>query len=94
MIEAEPKAKGAREPGTNRGTTRVRQKQLGALGPFSLIYADPPWKWGHFGERDKENERGKGRTPDQHYPTLTYDTGMGLVFRNRHELLLYGTRGP
>jgi hypothetical protein len=23
------------------------------LGPFPLIYADPPWKWGHFGERDK-----------------------------------------
>jgi N6-adenosine-specific RNA methylase IME4 len=21
-------------------------------------------------------------------------TGLGLVFRNRHELLLYGTRGP
>jgi hypothetical protein len=20
------------------------------LGPFPLIYADPPWKWGHFGE--------------------------------------------
>jgi N6-adenosine-specific RNA methylase IME4 len=38
-----------------------------------LIYADPPWKWGHFGEKDKENEAGKGRTPDQHYPTLTYD---------------------
>jgi hypothetical protein len=50
--------------------------------------------WQPATERDKENERGKGRTPDQHYPTLTYDTGMGLVFRNRHELLLYGTRGP
>jgi 16S rRNA G966 N2-methylase RsmD len=23
---------------------------LGNPGPFSLIYADPPWKWGHFGE--------------------------------------------
>jgi N6-adenosine-specific RNA methylase IME4 len=117
-------------------------------GPFPLIYADPPWKWGHFGEIDQENERGKGRTPDQHYPTLTYDeikefrvggksvreiahedaallmwctsaniqfalevmeawgfnykaqaiwdkeaSGMGLVFRNQHEPLLYGTRG-
>lgn len=118
------------------------------LGPFPLIYADPPWKWGHFGEQDKENEAGKGRTPDQHYPTLTYDeikdfrigkkhisqiahkdaalfmwctsanielalqvmqawgftykahavwvkdrSGTGLIFRNRHEPLLYGTRG-
>jgi N6-adenosine-specific RNA methylase IME4 len=118
------------------------------LGPFPLIYADPPWKWGHFGELDQENEKGKGRTPDQHYPTLTYDEikqfrvgrklikeiahkdavlflwctsanlvhaldvmaawgftyktnavwtkdrgGTGLVFRNWHEILLYGTRG-
>jgi N6-adenosine-specific RNA methylase IME4 len=128
-------------------TAKVRS-QLVHLGPFPLIYADPPWKWGHFGEADKENEAGKGRTPDQHYPTLTYDeieqfdingrpiseiahkdaalflwctsaniefalqvmkawgftykahavwdkgkTGLGLVFRNQHEPLLYGTRG-
>jgi N6-adenosine-specific RNA methylase IME4 len=121
---------------------------LEVIGPFPLIYADPPWKWGHFGAQDQENEKGKGRTPDQHYPTLTYDeikdfcvgvklvrevayrdaalfmwctsanivlalevltawgfeykshavwvkdrTGTGLVFRNQHELLLYGTRG-
>jgi len=117
-------------------------------GPFPLIYADPPWKWGHFGEQDEENEKGKDRTPDAHYPTLTYDQirnfkiqghtideiampnaalflwctssniklalgvmydwgfdykthmvwvkdrqGLGLIFRNKHELLLYGTRG-
>lgn len=117
-------------------------------GPFPLIYADPPWKWGHFGEQGNENEKGKDRTPDQHYPTMTYDQiknfeiqgktvdeiasatavlflwctssnmrlalgimhdwgfeyktnmvwvknrpGMGLVFRNKHEHLLYGTRG-
>jgi N6-adenosine-specific RNA methylase IME4 len=123
-------------------------KQPVPLGPFPLIYADPPWKWGHFGEKDKENEAGKGRTPDQHYPTLTYDeikqfkigdkpiaeianknaalflwctsanlalalevmeawgfeykthfvwvkdkTGLGLICRNQHEILLYGTRG-
>ncbi len=122
--------------------------KLSTPGPFPLIYADPPWKWGHFGEQDQENEKGKGRTPDQHYPTLTYDevknftiagkpiseishkdaalflwctsanialalevmaawgftykahavwvkdkSGTGLVFRNKHEPLLYGTRG-
>jgi N6-adenosine-specific RNA methylase IME4 len=121
---------------------------LACLGPFPLIYADPPWKWGHFGEQAKENEAGKGRTSDQHYPTLTYDEikdftlggkpvsevahkdaalflwctsanielalgvmrawgfeykahavwvkdklGLGFVFRNKHEVLLYGTRG-
>jgi N6-adenosine-specific RNA methylase IME4 len=125
----------------------------GQIGPFPLIYADPPWKWGHFGVKDQENEKGKGRTPDQHYPTLSHDEicgfkvqgkyvreiitrdaalfmwctssniesaievmgvwgftfkasavwvkmkdgklqrGMGLVFRNAHEVLLYGTRG-
>lgn len=117
-------------------------------GSFPLIYADPPWKWGHFGELDQENEAGKGRTPDQHYPTLTYEEianfkvngrlvrelaakdaalflwctsanitsalsiveawgfvykahavwvkdkkGLGLIFRNQHEVLLYGSRG-
>jgi N6-adenosine-specific RNA methylase IME4 len=127
---------------------RAKLMQLSSAGPFPLIYADPPWKWGHFGEADKENEAGKGRTPDQHYPTLTYPeiesfridgkpvseiahkdaalflwctsaniemalsvmaawgftykahavwvkdrSGTGLVFRNRHEPLLYGTRG-
>jgi len=118
------------------------------IGPFPLIYADPPWKFQTY------SEKGLDRTPDQHYPTLTDDeiinfkvgdisvvdistakaalllwctsanleralqimdgwgfiykthaiwvktkengsiwTGMGLVFRNAHEILLYGTKG-
>ncbi len=118
------------------------------LGPFPLIYADPPWKFQTY------SEKGLDRTPDQHYPTLSDDeisdfrvadkkiadiatrdaalllwctssnltralkimaawgfeyrthavwvktkddgavwTGTGLVFRNGHELLLYGIRG-
>lgn len=118
------------------------------IGPFPLIYADPPWKFETY------SEKGLEKTPDQHYPTLsdqeiidfevagknmhsltskraalllwctssnlsraldvmegwgfTYKTcavwvktkkdgtpwtGMGLVFRNAHELLLYGTKG-
>jgi N6-adenosine-specific RNA methylase IME4 len=112
------------------------------LGPFPLIYADPPWKFEIY------SPKGLERTPDQHYPTLTDDeianfkigdrtipeiahadsalflwctssnvaralwimaawgfefktcavwvkdkAGMGLVFRSRFELLLYGTRG-
>jgi N6-adenosine-specific RNA methylase IME4 len=214
MMEAQPKAKGAREPGTNRGTTRVAEKPASLddagidknlanrarkaaamseedfetlvadgreevrksaeraaeskinrkekhqgiiaraaaveapLGPFPLIYADPPWRWDHFGEPGRENEKGKSRTAEQHYPTMTYEqiahftvgdklvieiafrdaalflwctssnivpalavmsawgfeyktqavwvkdkSGTGLVFRNRHEVLLYGTRG-
>ena len=42
-------------------------------GPFPVICADPPWKWDHFGAKGNENEAGKARTPDQHYPTLTYE---------------------
>lgn len=112
------------------------------LGPFPLIYADPPWKF------DIYSEKGLERTPDQHYPTLSdreiidfevsgrtmaevaaskaalfmwctssnleralavmrgwgFDfkssavwvkdkTGLGLVFRNQHEVILYGTKG-
>jgi N6-adenosine-specific RNA methylase IME4 len=35
------------------------------LGPFPLIYADPPWKFEIY------SEKGMERTPDQHYPTLS-----------------------
>ena len=112
------------------------------VGPFPLIYADPPTKFETY------SEKGLERTPDQHFETLTWDeiidfmidgklvrdiagaraalflwctssnlhralevmeawgftfkasavwvkdkTGLGLVFRNGHEVLLYGTRG-
>jgi N6-adenosine-specific RNA methylase IME4 len=112
------------------------------VGPFPLIYADPPWKF------DIYSEKGLERTPDQHYPTLSDQeiidfevggkpvaeiaqkdaalflwctssnlqralailegwgftfkssavwvkdkSGLGLVFRNQHEVLLYGTKG-
>jgi N6-adenosine-specific RNA methylase IME4 len=112
------------------------------LGPFPLIYADPPWRF------DVYSEKGLDRTPDQHYPTLSDEEimnfliagksvreraapaaalllwctssnipralnvmgawgfifkssavwvkdrpGLGLVFRNQHEVLLYGTKG-
>jgi N6-adenosine-specific RNA methylase IME4 len=119
------------------------------LGPFPLIYADPPWRFEIY------SEKGAERTPDQKYPTLSKEeiadfkvqhklirdiayqdaalllwctssnqhhaleimsvwgfefkasatwvktkedgitpiTGLGLVFRNAHEILLYGTRG-
>ena len=122
------------------------------IGPFPLIYADPPWRFEIY------SEKGAERTPDQHYPTLSLDEiknfrvsgksmdeiahrdaalllwctssnlpqalevmeawdftfkssavwvkaeqpdegeilgrfGLGLVFRNMHEILLYGTRG-
>jgi N6-adenosine-specific RNA methylase IME4 len=120
----------------------------GDFGPFPLIYADPPWKFEIY------SEKGLDRTPDQHYPTMSYEdianltivgngmdkiaakdaallmwctssnlvlalgimnawgftfkssgvwvktkedgglwTGLGLVFRNGHEILLYGTKG-
>lgn len=117
--------------------------QLEHLGPFPLIYADPPWKFETYSAKGLEH------TPDQHYPTLSDDEikafkvggksiseiahkqaalflwctssnleralailkawdfqfkasavwikggppTQGLIFRNRHELLLYGTRG-
>jgi N6-adenosine-specific RNA methylase IME4 len=120
----------------------------GSLGPFPLLYADPPTKFA------THSEMGLERSPDQHYPTLTWDEvsdfkvgglfvseiamknaalfmwctssnihhalkvmeawdfefkssavwvkmsdagklqlGTGFVFRNAHEILLYGTRG-
>jgi N6-adenosine-specific RNA methylase IME4 len=118
------------------------------IGPFPLIYADPPWRFATY------SEKGLEKAPDKHYPTLsdqeicdfrvgeklvseitTDDAALlmwctssnvhralevlsvwgfefkssavwvkltrdgeiwpstGLVFRNCHELLLYGTKG-
>lgn len=123
----------------NSATATVEPEHI---GPFPLIYADPPWLFNIY------SEKGKERTPDQHYPTLTDEeiiafrvggktvpeiahqdavclmwctssnihralvvlsgwgfeyksqrvwvkdkSGLGLVFRNQHEVLLYGTRG-
>jgi hypothetical protein len=65
---------------------KIRAKAAEAeeeLGPFPLIYADPPWKWGHFGERDAENEKGKSRTPDQHYETLTHDDVLAFKVQGK-----------
>jgi N6-adenosine-specific RNA methylase IME4 len=132
----------------HRAIKQNATEQEDVLGPFPLIYADPPWKFEIY------SEKGAERTPDQHYPTLSDDdlasfevqgrlvreiahadaalflwctssnleraltlmrhwdfefkasavwvktksdgspwSGLGLVFRNAHELLLYGTRG-
>lgn len=112
------------------------------IGPFPLIYADPPWRFVTW------SESGGGKSPDQHYPTMTDEDilafkvagkriseiahkdaalflwctssnlplaldvmdrwgfafrtsavwvkpgiGTGQIFRNRHEVLLYGTKG-
>ena len=46
------------------------QERLTSLGPFPLIYADPPWKFNVY------SEKGLDRTPDQHYPTLRDDEIM------------------
>jgi N6-adenosine-specific RNA methylase IME4 len=112
------------------------------VGPFPLLYADPPWKF------DTYSDLGMERSPERHYPTLTDDEiadytiagkriseivtpaaalfmwctssnihralkiipawgfefgtsavwvkdkiGLGYIFRERHELLLYASRG-
>lgn len=115
---------------------------LSSIGPFSVIYADPPWAFKTY------SDKGKDRSADMYYPTLSYEDivnftvqgkpisdiahkdaalflwctssniltasdvmrawdfeykthavwvkdkiGLGLVFRNQHEVLLFGTRG-
>jgi hypothetical protein len=38
-----------------------RAQLLAHVGPFPLIYADPPWKWGHFMvRRTRKMKRAKG----------------------------------
>jgi hypothetical protein len=36
-------------------------------GPFPLLYCDPPWQFATY------SEKGTEKTPDQHYPTMSYD---------------------
>jgi N6-adenosine-specific RNA methylase IME4 len=43
-----------------------RQKQ-DSIGPFALIYADPPWEFETY------SDRGLGRSPERHYPVMTDD---------------------
>jgi hypothetical protein len=45
----------------------VGRMVLAHPGPFPLIYADPPWKFEIY------SDLGLERTPDQHYPTLSYE---------------------
>ena len=126
----------------HRDIARRARLSTEPIGPFPLIYADPPWTF------DIYSDKGLERTPTQHYETLTDEeialfkvggktveaiadraatlllwctssnvhraleivkawgfefktsavwdkgvTGLGLVFRNQHELLLYATRG-
>lgn len=122
---------------------KAAENTTNEIRPFPLVYLDPPTKFNTY------SEKGLGRTPDQHYPTMTdaeiidyvkqfvpkigavlwwctssnqnratdmleacgYEfkssavwvhtkddgvtpiSGMGLVFRNMHDVLLYGTRG-
>lgn len=47
----------------------------GKLGPYPLIYADPPWKFEPFGPA------GEGRGAEMHYPTLTLDEIMDFGVR-------------
>jgi N6-adenosine-specific RNA methylase IME4 len=123
-------------------TQAAKAKAPDKLGPFALIYWDPPWTF------ETHTPEMTHRMPDDHYPTLTdqeiidlkfhgqtiqqlahkdcatftwctssnlkraihvmesvgfeYRThaiwdkemiGLGLIFRNQHEVLLYGSRG-
>jgi N6-adenosine-specific RNA methylase IME4 len=46
---------------------RARVATPAHIGPYPLLYVDPPWKFSTY------SEKGLAKTPDQHYPTLTDD---------------------
>jgi N6-adenosine-specific RNA methylase IME4 len=48
------------------------------VGPFPLIYADPPWTFETY------SWKGQGKGPAQHYPTLTDDEIMRFCIDGRH----------
>lgn len=41
-------------------------------GPYSIVYADPPWQFRTWGDG------GKDRAPDQHYATMSIEAIMAL----------------
>jgi N6-adenosine-specific RNA methylase IME4 len=43
------------------------------LGPFPLIYADPPWSFETY------SELGKELSPDEHYPVMSYEDIKALT---------------
>jgi hypothetical protein len=51
----------------------VAEETKAVIGPFPLILADPPWRFAVY------SEKGLERTPDQHYPTLTYQEIGGMM---------------
>jgi len=142
IVRARPYWYKANRQRRHRGIAAGAKMTLQDVGPFPLIYADPPWKFEIY------SEKGLERTPDQHYATLSDEEiidfkvrglgvsdiahedaalflwctssnvhralaimeawdfdfkasavwvkdkgGLGLIFRNWHEILLYGTRG-
>ena len=63
-------------------------------GPFDLISADPPWHFTTF------SDKGQGKSPSRHYPTMSIDWLCRLAVRNIAApnsalvLWVYGPRLP
>lgn len=57
----------ASRQGKHRKIAAEAQNVEGEVGPFVLLYADPPWTFEIY------SDKGLGRTAAQHYPTLTDD---------------------
>ena len=58
----------ARHAGPRDGARLVREfAALRPAGGFSLIMADPPWRFLTYGPK------GRGRSAERHYPTMTLD---------------------
>jgi len=64
---AEPFWQAIRRADKHRSIAREAQAQRreDLLGPFAVIYADPPWLFETY------SDKGKGRSPERHYPVLT-----------------------
>lgn len=46
-------------------------------GPYSIVYIDPPWK-----EEPWSRDTGLGKSPDQHYSTLTVEEMLEIPLRS------------
>jgi N6-adenosine-specific RNA methylase IME4 len=53
------------------------------IGPFALIYADPPWTFETY------SDKGLSRSPENHYPTLSDEAIIGFKIGDKmvHEMV-------
>ena len=75
--------KEARQTKHRKITEKAEAQRLpDSLGPFPLLYVDPPWQFTTFAPSGQDSERAPKH---QHYPTMSDEDGISPVPGGRHQ---------